>query len=343
MESYYDILGVQENADQDSIKKAYRTMAKRYHPDRNKDAGAEERFKKITEAYENIGDDSRRGEYDRKRSMHNSFFSGYGFNSNFNDPFASHYNAHKAQDPKGSNLNITLKITLDAVLKGVTKKIKLRRDKKCNPCGGSGALDGTSLQTCGTCNGAGQIMVNRMNGFIQVNSVTTCHSCNGSGKAILEYCLHCLGKGLLADEDVIDINIPAGSADGMQFVVQGKGNEGKGNGIPGDLYVKIKEILDDRFTRRGIDLISSKEVTFIDAVLGTNIDVDMPDGENVKTIISPGTLSGTILKFSQKGIPNLGYGGIGDFLVEINIKVPNNISEDEKKFLDELRTYDMFK
>ena len=343
MENYYDILGVKENADQDSIKRAYRNMAKKFHPDRNKEKGAEERFKKITEAYENVGDEEKRRTYDRKRSMRNSFFGGFD-NSNFNDPFANHYNAYKAQqDPKGSSLNITLRITLDDVLKGVTKKIKLKRDKKCNPCKGSGALDGTSLQTCGTCNGSGRIQISQMRGFIQVNSVISCNVCNGSGKTILEYCYHCLGKGLTLEEDIIEINIPAGSSDNMQFVVNGKGNEGKGFGISGDLYVRIKEIEDNRFIRRGIDLISSKEITFIDAILGKNIEVDMPDGEVLETVISPGTVPGTILKFSQKGIPNLGYGGIGDFLVEINIKVPNNISDDEKKFLEELRTYDMFK
>ena len=129
----------------------------------------------------------------------------------------------------------------------------------------------------------------------------------------------------------------------MQFVVTNKGNDGKGNGLPGDLYVKISEIEDENFVRRGIDLISAKQITFIDAVLGTNIDVEMPDGEELKAIISPGTIPGTILKFSQKGIPNMGYGGRGDFLVEINVKIPSDLNKEEIRFLEELREYDMFK
>jgi len=347
--NYYEILGVQDNADQETIKKAYRQMAKKYHPDKNKDPEAEEKFKKITEAYENIGDTDKRAAYDRKRMFQSSFFGSFNNNSNRNDwnyhqdPFASHYNPQYQQDPKGTHLNITLKVTLNEVLNGVEKKIKLKRDKKCKSCQATGAEGGNSYQTCGTCKGSGYVSLNKTNGFVQINSVTSCLACNGSGKAILEYCLDCLGKGTIPEDDVIDINIPGGSSDGMNFVVANKGNEGKGNGLPGDLYVKIKEIPDDDFVRRGTDLISSKEITFIDAVLGTNIDVKMPDGEKLKAIVSPGTIPGTVLKFSQRGIPNLGYGNRGDFLVEINVKIPRDLSKEEKKLLEELKEYEIFK
>jgi len=349
LENYYAILGVQDNADQENIKKAYRIMAKKYHPDKNKDDGAEEMFKKVTEAYENIGDPERRKEYDRKRNFKDSLFgqdfsSFNGNNWNYRDPFSSHYNPPSPQqDPKGSHLNITIKVTLQDVLKGVSKKIKLKRDKKCVPCKGTGAEGGVSYQNCGSCNGSGYITHNNVvNGFIQMNTVRVCNLCNGSGKAILEYLLDCLGKGVIPEEDIIEINIPAGASDGMQFVVANKGNDGKGNGLPGDLYVKISEIPDEDFVRRGIDLISAKEITFIEAVLGTNIDVKMPDGVRVKAVVSPGTIPGTVLKFSQKGIPNLGYGGMGDFLIEINVKIPSNLSPEEKEFLEELKNYDMF-
>lgn len=347
MSSYYEILGVSENADQAAIKKAYRNLAKKFHPDKNKESGAEERFKKITEAYENIGDPTKRSEYDRKRSFRDAFAGfGFGNNSNFNshrDPFYDHYNPSAPQEQKGSHLNITLKVTLKDVLNGVEKRIKLQREKKCKSCKATGSEGGASFQTCGTCNGMGHIAINRMNGFVQINSVTVCSVCSGTGKSILEYCLDCLGKGVIPLEDIIDINIPAGSSDGMQFVVASKGNDGKGNGLPGDLYVKIKEIPDEHFIRKGTDLISAKEITFIDAVLGTNINVQMPDGETLKAIVSPGTIPGTVLKFSQRGIPNLGYGGRGDFLIELNVKIPSDLSNEEKEFMKALRDYDMFK
>ncbi|NBU97731.1 MAG: hypothetical protein EBS19_05855, partial [Spirochaetia bacterium] len=333
------------NADQGTIKKAYRVMAKKFHPDKNKDSGAEEEFKKITEAYENIGDPSKRQEYDRKRKVKDHFFGGFSNFNNWNskDPFDSHYNPEVKQDAKGGHISITLKVTLRDILNGVEKKIKLRRDKKCKSCDATGAEGGKSFQTCGNCGGSGYVTVNKTNGYVNINSVTTCMACAGSGKTILEYCMSCLGKGLISEEEVIEINVPGGASDGMQFVVANKGNEGKGNGLPGDLYVRINEIEDENFIRRGTDLISSKQITFIDAVLGTNIDVEMPDGEEVKAIISPGTIPGTVLKFSNKGIPNIGYGGRGNFLVEINIKIPSDLNNEEKRFMEGLRYYDMFK
>lgn len=351
MENYYKILGVEENADQNSIKKAYRELAKKYHPDKNKEPDSEERFKKITQAYENIGDSERRLEYDKKINFNNYFSNSFNNNTGFengwrnNDNFSNHYYQGKESAPesqKGTSFNINLKLNLHDIINGVDKKIKIKRNKKCKHCFGTGSDNGVSFQTCGECKGSGSVIISKINGFIQINSTKVCNSCEGVGKVVLEVCFFCLGNGLKEEDDIIEINIPAGAADGMQFVLANKGNEGKRNGKTGDLYVKIKEILHPEFMRKGVDIISSKQITFIEAVLGTNIDLEMPNGERVKAIVSPGTVPGTVLSFAQKGIPVIGFGGVGNFLVELNVKIPNNLSENQKKFLVELKNNEIF-
>jgi molecular chaperone DnaJ len=340
MNDYYQILGVSETADNDQIKKAYRDLAKKFHPDRNKEKGAEENFKKISEAYENLSDPERRKKYDFSRRGGGSFndiFSNFNHHQN---PFSNWANPQNFS--KGTSLNINLQIGLNEILNGVDKKIKIKRNKKCRYCHGTGAEGGHSYQTCGICSGSGFITVNKTNGFVQINSVQTCQSCQGNGKVVLENCIECFGSGLKEQEDIVDIKIPPGASDGMQFVVQGKGNECKGQGPDGDLFIKVREIQDHSFVRRGIDLITSKTISFIDASLGTNIDVEMPNGEKVKAVVDPGTIPGTVLRFTQKGIPNMGFGNIGDFLVEINVKIPEKLTEEQKDFLRELKQNEIF-
>ncbi len=349
MTDYYKILGVQENADEETIKKAYRTQAKKYHPDKNKEPGAEETFKKVSEAYDILGNQTKRNKYDLSRN-----FSGFAYNDfsqranhSYHDPFANHYNAYTqaAQKPqtKGTSLNITLQFTLNDVLNGVEKKIKLKINKKCNTCDGTGADGASSFQTCANCKGSGFFSINTNRGFVQINSVQSCNVCQGTGKLVLENCLDCFGAGLKASEEVVDVNIPPGASEGMQFVIDGKGNDSRDGGKSGDLYIKVKEIPDPVFIRKGIDIIAAKQISFIDAVLGTNIDVDMPSGETIKTVVDPGTVPGTVLRFAQKGIHNMGYGGRGDFLVEVNIRIPDNVTDEQKKFLEELKENDIFK
>jgi molecular chaperone DnaJ len=346
---YYKILGVEENADEETIKKAYRTQAKKYHPDKNKEPGAEETFKKVSEAYDTLGNQAKKEKYDLSRN-----FSGFAYNDfsqranhSYHDPFANHYNAYTqaAQKPqtKGTSLNITLQFNLNDVLNGVEKKIKLKRNKKCNTCDGTGAEGASSFQTCANCKGSGFFSINTNRGFVQINSVQSCNVCHGTGKLVLESCLDCFGAGLKASEEVVDVNIPPGASEGMQFVIDGKGNDSRDGGKSGDLYIKVKERPDPVFIRKGIDIIAAKQISFIDAVLGTNIDVDMPSGETIKTVVDPGTVPGTVLRFAQKGIHNMGYGGRGDFLVEVNIRIPDNVTDEQKKFLEELKENDIFK
>ena len=344
MSDYYKILEIDENSDSDTIKKAYRGLAQKYHPDKNPgDKSAEDKFKKIAEAYETLSKPEKKNKYDNSRKFR-SPFSGFADTfggRNSGNPFYEHV-FNKPAPAQGSSLSVNLQINLKEVLKGVDKKIRLKRNKKCKTCSGTGAEGGRSFQKCGNCNGEGYFQVNQNRGFVQINQVQTCNACNGIGKVILEVCLDCFGKGLKMEEDVIDIKIPPGASDSMQFVVENKGNESPGGGKNGDLYVRVKEIPDPEFIRRGIDLISSREITFVDAILGNNIDVIMPTGEEVKAIVDPGTVSGTVLKFKQKGVPNIGYGGVGDFLVELNIKVPSNLTDEQKQFIESLKQNEIF-
>lgn len=348
MKDYYKILEVPEDASSDSIKKSYRSLALKYHPDKNNSPEAEEKFKLISEAYGILGDPDKKIKYDSDRKGRIGFDDLFNqFNSRFNgagNPFDNHYNAWKTpqQAPKGSSLNISLHINLDDVLNGIEKRIKIKKDKKCRSCSGTGAEGGASFQTCGRCNGSGYLTVNQNRGFVQINTVQICDSCQGVGKVTLEACLDCLGAGLKKEEEIVDVKIPAGSADGMQFVIEGKGNDAKGQGKPGDLYVKIKETMDPVFIRKGIDLITTKQISFIDAVLGTNLEVNMPGGEIVTTVVDPGTVPGTVLRFGQKGIPNMGYGGKGDFLVELNIRIPTDLSDEQKEWLKKQKDNKIF-
>jgi len=345
VDDYYKILGISETATLEEIKKAYRNLAKKYHPDKNKDLGAEEKFKKINDAYITLSDSNKKAAYDLKRKgggnsfnifndiknyYYNSFFSGMGFGTR-----------NEGSIKKGTSLNINMQITLQDVLNGVEKNIKLKVKKRCKTCLGKG---GISFQTCGTCKGTGFIEVNEKRGFIEINSIRPCPVCQETGKVILETCIDCLGTGLIDSEEIVGIKIPPGAAEGMQFILENKGNESTSEkGKNGDLYIKIKEIPDPNFIRKGIDLISTRQITFLDAVLGTEIDVKMPDGEIIKTRIEPGTVPGTVLKFPQRGIPNMGYGGKGNFLLEINIKIPTIKNEKDKKFLEKLRNKEIFK
>lgn len=344
MKDYYKILEVSENADAEAIKKSYRSLALKYHPDKNNSPEAEEKFKLISEAYGILGDSSKKTKYDSDKMSKGRFDDLFGNTKWDNNHFNDHYNVWKSTPPvqKGISLNISLHINLSDVLNGIEKRIKIKRDKKCVPCSGSGSDGGKSFQNCGNCNGSGYLSVNQNRGFVQINSVQICNACGGSGKVVLEACLYCYGAGLKKEEEIIDIKIPAGSSDGMQFVIEGKGNDTKGEGKAGDLYVRIKENPDPVFIRKGIDLISTKEITFIDAVLGTNIDVIMPGGETVTTVVDPGTIPGTVLRFGQKGIPNMGYGGKGDFLIELNVKIPNDLTEDQKEWLKEQKDNKIF-
>ncbi len=346
---YYEILGVDKNASQDEIKKLYRKIAIKYHPDKNPgDKDAEEHFKEAAEAYEVLSNPEKRAQYDRfgHSGMRGGGFSGGGMSmedifSQFGDIFGGSAfesffgggGGMRGQGRRGTNLRIKLKLTLEEIANGVEKKIKVKRHI---------LADGVSFKNCPTCNGTGQIrkVVNTMLG--QMVSSSTCHSCHGSGKTIDKKPAGVDNTGLSQKEEVISIRIPAGVADGMQLSMSGKGNMGPGGGHPGDLLIIIEEIDNDLLKRDGNNVIYDLHVSFIDAALGSSHEVTTLDGK-VIIKVEPGTQSGKILRLRGKGIKDIDGFGRGDQLIYVNVWTPKVLNSEEKKILESLRESKNFK
>jgi molecular chaperone DnaJ len=340
---YYEILGVDKNASQDDVKKAYRKIAIKYHPDKNPgNKTAEENFKEAAEAYEVLSNPEKRAQYDRfgHSGMRGGFGAGGGgmsmedIFSQFGDifggsAFESFFGAGgtRRQGRRGTNLRIKLKLNLEEIANGVEKKIKVKRLVLAN---------GVSFRNCPTCNGMGQVrkVVNTMLG--QMVSSSTCHSCHGNGKIIDKKPAGVDNTGLEYHEEIISIKIPAGVADGMQLSMSGKGNMGPGGGHPGDLLIIIEEIDHDLLKRDGNNVIYDLYVNFIDAVLGSSYEVPTLDGK-VKIKIDSGTQSGKILRLRGKGIKDIDGFGKGDQLIYVNVWTPKSLNNEEKKMLESLR------
>jgi molecular chaperone DnaJ len=354
---YYDILGVNKNSDDQEIKKAYRKMAIKYHPDKNPDnKEAEEKFKEAAEAYEVLSNPDKKARYDRFGhqgvggaggnggqgfggmnmedifSQFGDIFGGGGFGGGFG---GQSQGGRRVQ--KGTNLRIKVKLTLEEIAKGVEKKIKVNKLISCKSCSGSGAESGSSFSTCGTCRGTGRItrVTNTILGQMQTSA--TCHTCNGEGRIITSKCKTCYGDGVVRDEDTISINIPAGVAEGMQLSVSGKGNAAPRGGIPGDLIINIEEIPHEELQRDGNNLYYNCHINFVDAALGTTVEIPTLDGK-AKFKIEPGTQSGKILRLRSKGLPELNSYSKGDLLVDVSVWTPLTLSAEEKELLEKLRT-----
>jgi len=336
MKNYYEILGVQKNATDDELKKAYRKLALQYHPDKN--PGTEDKFKEVAEAYETLSNPEKRKKYDNPLRGFSGGFE--GFDSAYSDLFNQWNSRNSKIRSKGQSLSIYIQLGIDDSITGISKKIRLKRKVRCKPCGGNGSLNGSSFQSCGECNGRGMVDAYSNRGFVQMIQTVACPKCQGKGKVILEGCDTCLSSGLADMEDVIEVNIPAGAVEGMQFQVHGKGNEDPMGGDNGDLIVNVRELKDARFQRIGNNIQTSKIISFIDACVGTTLDVELPLNEKATISVDPGTKSGTILKFTGKGIPHLGIGIKGDFLVEVKIHVPDNLSDGQKEILEKLKQID---
>lgn len=364
---YYEVLGVDKNASEDEIKKAYRKIAIKYHPDRNPDnKEAEEKFKEAAEAYDVLHDPQKRQQYDQfgfdgPAGMGGGFggFGGGGFSmddifSMFGDVFGGHSGfggfggfgggGGRAQH-RGSDLRLKVRLSLQEVATGVTKKFKVRKDITCNHCHGSGAENGSQAETCPKCHGSGVVVktVRTMIGMMQTQ--TECPECHGEGTVIKNKCHQCGGTGIVKDEEVVEIKIPAGVADGMVVNVPGKGNAGMHNGVNGNIQVFIEEEPNDTFVRDGQDVIFNLLLDFPTAALGGDVEVPTIDGSKVKIKIEPGTQPGKTLRLRGKGLPAVpGYGsGSGDLVVNISVYVPKELNRHEKEILEQLRESDNFK
>ncbi|KAA5548301.1 molecular chaperone DnaJ [Adhaeribacter rhizoryzae] len=357
---YYEILGVEKGAGADEIKKAYRKIAIKFHPDKNPDdPTAEDKFKEAAEAYEVLSDQDKRARYDRfgHQGVNGGGFGGGGMNmedifSQFGDifgggqgsPFGDFFGGGRSggrRVRKGSNLRIKLKLNLEEVANGVEKKIKVKRYVACNICGGNGSKNGASLQTCNTCQGSGQVrkVVNTMLG--QMVSTNTCPTCDGEGQKVTQKCDACHGEGRELKEEVISINVPAGVADGMQLSMSGKGNVPERGGVAGDLLIQIEEEPHLFLKRDGNNVVFDQYISFVDAALGANIEVPTIEGK-VKIKIDPGTQGGKILRLRGKGIKDINGYGKGDQLIHINVWTPKNVSNEERAMLEKLRSSDNF-
>ena len=358
---YYEVLGVTKGADEQEIKKAYRKLAMKYHPDKNQgDKAAEEKFKEAAEAYDVLSSADKKSRYDQfghagMGGAAGGGFGGQGFGgmnmedifSNFGDIFGGGFGGNSRggggrRVNRGTNLRIKVKLNLEDIANGVEKKIKVNKFVSCNNCKGTGAQNGSAFHTCSTCRGSGQTtrVMNTILGQMQTSS--TCPACGGEGQIISDKCKTCFGDGITKAEETISIKIPAGVADGMQLSVSGRGNAAARGGVPGDLLVVIEEEEHPQLKREGNNLHYEQYISFSDAALGTTVEVPTIDGK-AKIKIDPGTHANKILRLRGKGLPELNSYEKGDLLVNVNVWTPQHLSKDEKKIMEQLSHSENFK
>ncbi len=353
---YYEILGIDRNADTETIKKVYRKLAMKYHPDRNKgDANAEERFKEIGEAYAVLSDPEKRARYDRYGTaglggggfggvdidpfeIFRNFMGGFGFG----DFFGGTGSDREQHSLRGRDLQINLKLTLEEIYEGVTKKLRVSRFGVCDNCKGSGADPGSKPSTCSTCKGRGEVRQVTRSFLGQMVNITTCPTCRGRGTVILNPCHYCRGEGRIRQDDPIEVTIPAGVSKGNILTLRGEGHAGQFGGSPGDLLLVIDEKKHPVFERDGDNIYSVISISIPEAVLGTEKDIPTLSGK-VRMEIPAGIQSGKILRLRGKGMRRLNSSSQGDHLVRVDIWIPEKISPEERELFMELASSERFK
>ena len=351
---YYEILGVSKGADADEIKSAYRRLAKKYHPDLNKTPEAAEKFKEINEAYEVLGDEKKRANYDQFGSADGpqfqggasgfgDFFEGAGgfggFSDIFSDIFSAFGGAGGARgsrvQQRGDDINIAMRLTFEEAIFGVEKQISFNRVETCQKCGGTGAKNGKEFTTCPDCKGAGRVRIQQNTMFGTTIRETVCPRCGGTGKMIKERCEECGGKGCKRVPAQVRVKVPAGIDEGQTIRMRGEGNGPAGQGISGDLNIKVTVGAHPIFKRVGTDLLFDLYVPFTTCLLGGEVEIPLTKGKT-KLKIEEGTTNGTVMRLKGKGVKVLNREAYGDLLVTIKSEIPRNLSRKAKDMLKEI-------
>lgn len=341
---YYDVLGIARSASADDVKKSYRKLAMKYHPDRNKDDGAEEKFKEINEAYEILSDEEKRSTYDRfghagvQGGFASGGFDGFGFGG-LGDIFETFFGGTRSTarntPRRGVDLRYNLTIPFNEAAFGTEKELEIGRSEVCSVCHGTKSEPGSKPETCSTCNGSGQIRRSQASVFGQFVNVTTCNQCHGEGVVVTKPCKQCKGTGREDKKRKIRVTIPAGVDEGSQIRFAGEGSAGSYGGPPGNLYVHLSVKDHDDFMREGDDILYDLPINFAQAALGDQVDVPTLNGKE-KLKIPKGTHTGHIFRFKGKGIPHLNRSGRGDLLIKVTVVTPQDLDDNQSKLLKEL-------
>lgn len=349
---YYEILGVARSADKEEIKRAYRRLARKYHPDVNKEPGAEERFKEINRAYEVLSEPEMRSRYDRfgeagvAAGAGAAGFQDFGDMGGFADIFESFFSGfggagtasgrRRSGPVRGDDLRLDLKLDFREAVFGGEKEIRISHLETCEVCSGSGAKPGTRPRTCSGCSGSGQVRRVTRTPFGSFTQVSTCPTCNGTGQMIEDKCETCEGKGARQVTKKLKITIPAGVDNGTRLRISGEGDAGERNGPSGDLYVYIDVNEDPEFRREGINVLSEIKISYLQAILGSRLEVNTVDGQT-ELVIPAGTQPNTVMTLENHGVPKLGNPvSRGDHLLTVSIDIPTKITSEEKELLEKL-------